>query len=169
MSSHKHVSTVKKVTADGEDRIEEAMEGKAPVSLHDLGGQVAEEMIKTRLLIAKHAKEVTAAADITEDFEVVKYLKDRMTVLLAAFNCIQRSPKLALEIGAEGMESMLGYLSKKAQERAAEAEVDSYITTIQNKLPGTRLHTAASLGGGLIKADGSKLSASEAKAANLLA
>jgi hypothetical protein len=156
MSCHK--TTAKKITADDEDRIEEVMEGKAPTNLHDLGSQVAEELIKTRLLVKKHALATAGDVDdegkkVTEDDEVVQYLKDRMTCLLAAFNCIQRSPKLALEIGAEGMEKMLGYLSKKAQERAAEAEVNEYVEIVRNKLPGVKLSVKA----GLVKPSGAHL------------
>jgi hypothetical protein len=145
MSAHKNP---KKITADGEDRIEEAMEGAPPTNLHDLGSQVAEELIKTRILLKKHSDAVVKGSDEdNEDTEVRTYLKDRMTCLLAAFNCIQRSPKLALEIGAEGMESMLGYLTKKAQESAADAEVKDYVSIIQKKLPGAALHAGLKTAG----------------------
>jgi hypothetical protein len=145
MSSH---APAKKITAEGEDRIEAAMEGAPPTNLHDLGSQVAEELIKTRILLKKHSDAVVKGSDEdNEDTEVRTYLKDRMTCLLAAFNCIQRSPKLALEIGAEGMESMLGYLTKKAQESAADAEVKDYVSIIQKKLPGAALHASLKTGG----------------------
>lgn len=149
-------SSVKHMSADGEDKFEENLEGENFGSMDDWETDLGLKIIKIEEKIAKSNNE-----------PVTKMLERKLVTYNTALQFLLDNPKAALIIGSKGgLQAIIAYLTKQAIDDAAQEETKKYSTMIMHHLPGYKMFKEIENGrlGGLVRAGEAAAAAERARA-----
>jgi gamma-glutamyl phosphate reductase len=144
--------TVKHMSADGEDRFEEALEGKGLGTMRDWKMDLGLQILKV--------EKAMAGAKVSNP-NVHNMLEELLITSNVALRFLAKNPKAANQIGSEGgLDAIIAYLTKNAIEDAARAETQEYSDMLKPHLPGVKLNAFIKAGLRTVTADGSSSSTS---------
>lgn len=122
-------SSVKHMSADGEDKFEDNLEGENFGSIDDWETDLALKIIKIEEKLA-----------ISKNAPVVEMLRRKLVTYNTALLFLSENPKAALIIGSKGgLQSIIAYLTKQATQDASEFETKKYSNKIMIELPGYKM------------------------------
>jgi pyoverdine/dityrosine biosynthesis protein Dit1 len=123
------------MSAQEADKFEEALEGDNFGDMDDWEAELAEKIIKTKLLIGKNT-DLKAAGSA----EAAALLEKKLALYQAALSFMAGNLKVAATVGSQGgVKGIIAYLRKQATEDAAKIETQKYSNMIMEKLPGFKL------------------------------
>jgi hypothetical protein len=128
------------MSADGEDKFEENLEGENFGSIDDWETELGLKIIKIEDKLSH-----------STNAPVVRMLQRKLVTYNVALTYLHENEKSALMIGSKGgLQSIIAYLTKQATDSAAEEETKRYSDAIMVHLPGYKMFkgsAAAKLGG----------------------
>jgi hypothetical protein len=142
------------MSADGEDKFEEALEGENFGSIDDWETQLG-------LMILKIEDKIEKADHSDEKNEpVMRMLERKLVTYNTALQYLDENPKAALIIGSRGgLQGIIAFLKKQAIDAAAVLETKKYSDIIMQQLPGYKMWDESPQGktGGLVAKSGAKV------------
>lgn len=138
-------SSVKHMSADGEDKFEEKIEGQNFGSIDDWETELGLKILKIQ--------EKVKGADLAKDGAVIRMLERKLVTYKTALEFLDENAKTALIIGSEGgVPGIIAYLSKQAKEDAAKFETKKYSDKLMVELPGYKMWRESAQGraGGIV-------------------
>jgi hypothetical protein len=125
----------KHMSAESEKSFEEKLEGQDFGDIDDWGAHLGSEILDMERKVEKSIKSTKP------NLAVINLLEKRIDVYNAALSFIDKNPKAAALVGdGKGVKAVVAYIISKAQEKEAEAELETYITQVQKHLPGHKLN-----------------------------
>ena len=122
----------KHMSAESEKSFEEKLEGQDFGDLDDWAAHLGMEILEIEHKLSKSV-----------NVPVTALLNKRLAVYNAALAFIENNPKAAALVGdGQGVKAVVKYIVSKAQEKAAEKELETYIDHIKPFLPGVKLSAA---------------------------
>jgi hypothetical protein len=124
------MSKGKQMSPTEEASFEKDLEGSNGASLDDWEMDLGERILKIQKLV-----QVPGG-----DPNVISMLKRKLIVYTSAIRLIETNPKIAAKVGGKnGLQDIITYVIKKAQESASEDEMRDVINEVKDSLPGYKL------------------------------
>lgn len=126
-------TTPKHMSADGEDKFQEGLEGSGDFgSIDDWETDLGLKILKIQKVLSEpHAQ---------ANHSVHNMLQRKLSVMQASLDFLDENPKAAATVGANGgIEAVMAYIIKQAQSDAAVAETRIYSDKVKPHLAGVRL------------------------------